>query len=81
MSKKRMISVLIIVVIFIGGVVLFNRNELQSIFVAKDNESVAPVLSNKVAVQVISPQEATQSEGLYYKATLEADQEGIVKRP
>jgi len=78
MSKKRMISVLIIVVIFIGGVLLFNRNELQSIFAAKDNESVAPVASNKVAVQVISPKEVTQSEGLYYKATLEADQEGIV---
>ncbi|MCO5388244.1 MAG: efflux RND transporter periplasmic adaptor subunit [Desulfosporosinus sp.] len=29
-------------------------------------------------MQVISPQEATQSEGLYYKATLEADQEGII---
>ncbi|MDA8220411.1 MAG: efflux RND transporter periplasmic adaptor subunit [Desulfitobacterium hafniense] len=78
MSKKRMISVVIMAVIFIGGVAIFDRNELQSTFLAKDKESGAPVSSNKVAVQVISPQEATQSEGLYYKATLEADQEGII---
>lgn len=78
MSKKRMISVLIIVVIFIGGVLFFNHNQLPSFFVAKDDQRVAPLASNKVAVQVISPKEITQSEGLYYKATLEADQEGIV---
>ncbi|TGE37301.1 efflux RND transporter periplasmic adaptor subunit [Desulfosporosinus fructosivorans] len=78
MSKKRMISIVIIVVIFIGGVAIFNGNEFQSTFLAKDKQSEAPVASNKVAVQVISPQKAAQGEGLHYKATLEADQEGIV---
>jgi len=78
MSKKRMITVVIIVVMFIGGVVYFNRNGIQSVFGAKDNQSLAPVASNKVAVEVIKPTKAAQSEGVYYKATLEADQEGIV---
>lgn len=32
MSKKRMISVVIMAVIFIGGVAIFDRNELQSTF-------------------------------------------------
>lgn len=68
----------IIVVIFIGGVALFNRYGAQSIFAAKDNESVESDPSNKVAVEVISPKVAGENEGLYYKATLEADQEGIV---
>ena len=77
MNKKRMISVMIIVVIFISGVAFFKRNEIQSIFGAKDNQSVASVTSDKVAVEVIMPKEA-QSEGAYFKATLEADQEGIV---
>ncbi|MDO0822589.1 efflux RND transporter periplasmic adaptor subunit [Desulfosporosinus nitroreducens] len=78
MSKKRIILLVIIVVIFIGGVALFNRYGAQSIFAAKDNESVEPGTSNKVSVEAISPKVATESEGLYYKATLEADQEGIV---
>jgi len=77
MNKKRMISVMIIVVIFISGVAFFKRNEIQSIFGAKDNQSVASVTSDKVAVEVIMPKEA-QSEGAYFKATLEDDQEGIV---
>jgi len=78
MSKKRMVSVAIIAVIFIGGVALFNRNEIQSIYAAKDNQTEATVMNNKVAVEVISPKEAAQSDGSYFKATLEADQEGIV---
>ncbi len=77
MNKKRMISVMIIVVIFISGVAFFKRNEIQSIFGAKDNQSVASVTSDKVAVEVIMPKEA-RGEGAYFKATLEADQEGIV---
>ena len=78
MSKKRMISVVIIVVILIAGVAIFRRNVFQSTFVAKDNQSVAPVTSNKVAVEVIRPKEAVQGEGSAFKATLEASQEGIV---
>ena len=78
MSKKKMISVVIIVVIFIAGVVLFRRNGLQSTFAAKDNPSKATVTSNKVAVEVIKPKEAVQGEGSSFKATLEASQEGIV---
>ncbi|SDH85187.1 efflux RND transporter periplasmic adaptor subunit [Desulfosporosinus hippei] len=78
MSKKRIILLVIIVVIFIGGVALFNRYGAQSIFAAKENESVEPDTSDKVAVEVISPKVASENEGLYYKATLEAEQEGIV---
>jgi len=73
-----MISVVIIVVIFIGGVAFFNRNGFQAVFGAKDNQNVASVASNKVTVEVIKPKEVAQSEGTSYKATLEADQEGIV---
>lgn len=78
MSKKKMISVVIIVVIFIAGVVLFRHNGFQSTFAAKDNQSKATVTSNKVAVEVTRPKEAVQGEGSSFKATLEADQEGIV---
>ena len=78
MSKKKIISVVIIVVIFIAGVTLFRRNDFQAIFAAKDNQSKATVTSNKVAVKVIKPKEAVQGEGSSFKATLEADQEGIV---
>lgn len=78
MSKKRIILVAIIIFVFIGGVALLNRNQFQSIYVAKDNQNVAPVTSNKVAVEVIRPQEGAQSEGSSYKATLEANQVGIV---
>lgn len=78
MSKKKIISVVIIVVILIAGVTLFRRNGLQSIFAAKDNQTKASVKSNKVAVEVIKPKEAVQGEGSSFKATLVADQEGIV---
>lgn len=77
MSKKRMISVVIIVVIFISGVAFFKRNEIQSIYGAKDSQRVAPATSDKVAVEVVRPKKA-QSEGSYFKATLEANQEGII---
>lgn len=78
MSKKRMISGVIIVAILTGGVIFFNRNQSQSIYSAQDNQSVAPVTSSKVSVEVIKLKEVAQSEGSGFKATLEADQEGIV---
>lgn len=78
MSKKKMISVVIIVIVFIAGVVLFRNNVFQSIFVAKDNQSKETVVNNNVAVEVIRPKAVAQGEGTYYKATLEADREGIV---
>lgn len=78
MSKKRVILTVIIVLVFITGVTLFRHNAFQSIFGAGGSQNQATVTSNKVAVQVIKPQEAAQSEGPKYKATLEAGQEGIV---
>lgn len=78
MSKKRTILAAFIVVAFIGGAALFNRYESQSMSADKDIESMAPVSTDKVAVEVISPKEGTQSQESYYKATLEADQEGII---
>jgi len=78
MSKKKLIVGVVIVVVFIAGVVLFRSNVVQSTFLAKDSQTKATVTSNKVAVKVIKPKEAAQSEGSNFKATLEADQEGIV---
>ncbi|EGW39579.1 efflux RND transporter periplasmic adaptor subunit [Desulfosporosinus sp. OT] len=78
MSKKRMFTVVVIVVIFVAGVVFFRRNAFQSTFFAKDKQSQATVANNKVAVEVISPQAVVQGSGLSFKATLEANQEGIV---
>ncbi|AET68397.1 RND family efflux transporter, MFP subunit [Desulfosporosinus orientis DSM 765] len=78
MSKKRVVLGLIIVIIFIGGVAFFHEFGSLSINAAKDKGSAAAVTSNKVAVKVITPKEAAQSDGSYYKATIEADQEGIV---
>ncbi|ODA40433.1 RND efflux tramsporter, membrane fusion protein [Desulfosporosinus sp. BG] len=73
-----MFTVVLIIVIFIAGVALFRRNVFQSIFAAKDNQSKATVTSKKVSVEVIKPKEFVQGEGSSYKATLEADQEGVV---
>ena len=77
MSKKKIISLVIIVIILIVGVVVIRRNAAQATL-AKGNQSKATVTSNKVAVTVIKPKELAQGEGSSYKATLEADQEGIV---
>jgi RND family efflux transporter MFP subunit len=78
MSKKKIISIVIIIIILIVGVTLFRRNVFQATFGAKGNQSKATATSNKVAVTVIKPKEMAQGEGTSYKATLEADQEGIV---
>ncbi|MHB8126743.1 MAG: efflux RND transporter periplasmic adaptor subunit [Desulfitobacteriaceae bacterium] len=78
MSKKKMISVVIIIIIFIAGIALFRGKIFQATSTAKGDQSKAAVANNKVAVEVIKPKELAQSEGLSYKATLEADQEGIV---
>lgn len=77
MSKKKIISLVIIVIILIVGVTVIRRNAAQATL-AKGNQSKATVASNKVAVTVIKPKELAQGEGSSYKATLEADQEGIV---
>ena len=78
MSKKRMITIVVIVVVFIAGFVLYRGNVFQSVFAAKDTQSKVAVANNKVAVEVIKPKVLAQSEGASYKATLEAGQEGIV---
>lgn len=78
MSKKKMMSGVIIIVVFIVGFAFFRQNVFQSIFATKDNQSKATVANNQVAVQVITPKAVAQGEGTSYKATLEADQEGIV---
>lgn len=77
MSKKKIISIVAIVVVFIAGVALY-RFRIQPTLAAKSNQSGTKAASEKVAVEVIKPQKMDQSEGLSYKATLEANQEGIV---
>lgn len=77
MSKKKIISIVVIVVVLIAGVALF-RYRVQTTLAAKGNQSGAKVTDNKVAVAVIKPQQLGQSNGLSYKATLEANQEGII---
>lgn len=78
MSKKKMIIVVIIAVIFIAGVIFLRRSVFQPTLAAKGDQSYPAVSNNKVAVKVIKPQMLAQGEGLSYKATLEANQEGIV---
>lgn len=78
MSKRRMFLVVITVVIFIAGVIFFRHNGFQLTLAAKGNQSGTKVTSNKLAVKVIKPGELGQSAGSTYKATLEADQEGII---
>lgn len=78
MSKKRVVLGVMIVAVFIGGAAVFHRFETQSVYAGKDSESGAPAAGHKVAVEVITPREAAQSEGPNYKATLEAGEEGLL---
>lgn len=71
MKKVKILSVVIIAALILTGFIAFRIS-------AEGNQTAEVTTDTKVAVKVINAKKIAQSEGSYFKATLEADQEGIV---
>lgn len=78
MNKKTIISAAVIVALIVTGTVILGRKNNSAILAANGKQAAATAEVKKISVKVVRPQKVQQGEGVSYKATLEAAQEGIV---